>query len=142
MTREFWAKSFLQGIGAPVTDANLHAIVSWIQAEGGNAHWNPLNTTHEAPGATDYNSVGVKDYPDFETGLAAAIETLNFGADHGLYGYREIRYSLRSARRAGLTLRAVETSIWGTGGLALRCLPWVKKAWDSYRVQPISPTRS
>ena len=133
MTREQWAREFLDRIGAPTSKANLHAIVSWIQAEGGHARWNPLNTTHEAPGATDYNWVGVKDYLTFESGMDATVETLEYGAERGLYGYRAIKHNLVASRRAGLTLRAVEASTWGTGGLALRCLPWVKKAWDSYR---------
>jgi len=138
MTRDEWAKEFLSRLGVPVTKANRRAIVSWIQAEGGNAKWNPLNTTHDAPGAWDYNWVGVKNYPSFEVGMAAAVETLNYGADRNLYGYRKIRHRLKKGRRAGLTLRAVEASIWGTGGLALKCLPWVKKSWDYYGSQPIS----
>jgi hypothetical protein len=138
MTREKWATEFLKELGAPVTMANLHALVSWIQAEGGDASWNPLNTTLDADGATEYNWVGVKNYPDFATGITATVETLNYGADHNLYEYKPIRHNLMASRRAGLTLRAVEASTWGTGGLALRCLPWVKKSWNSYSSQPIA----
>lgn len=138
MTREEWASAFLRGIDAPVNRANLYAIVSWIQAEGGNAKNNPLNTTHDAPGATDYNWVGVKNYPTPPVGLEAAIETLQYGAERDLYGYRPIKRNLKRGRRAGKTLRAIEASEWGTGGLALQCLPWVKKSWDHYRNLPIS----
>ena len=138
MTREQWAKQFLRGLGAPVNRANLYAIVSWIQAEGGDAKNNPLNTTHNAPGATDYNWVGVKNYPTVDVGLQASIETLEYGAHRDLYGYRPIKRNLKAGKRAGKTLRAIESSIWGTGGLALQCLPWVKKSWDHYRNLPIN----
>ena len=138
MTREQWATRFLRGVEAPVTKRNLLVIVSWIQAEGGTAKWNPLNTTHDAPGAWDYNWVGVKNYPTFEVGLGATVETLNYGADRNLHGYRPIRYRLRNNMGSIRTLRKVERSDWGTGGLALLCLPWVKLRWKHYRNLPIN----
>ncbi len=132
MTRKEWATKFLRQIGAPRTTRNLRAVVAWIQAEGSEAEWNPLATTKKAPGSTEFNWVGVQNYPDAETGLRATAETLNYGADRDLYGYRPIRHRLRKSRSAYWTLRAVEVSAWGTGGLALECLPWVKKAWEHY----------
>jgi len=133
MTREDFARAVLRELGAPVTHRNLWALVSWMQAEGGFARYNPLNTTQEMPGATDYNWVGVKNYTSFEQGVEATVKTLNYGADRNLYGYKPIRRRLRKNAWAFWTLRAVENSIWGTGGLALRCLPGVKKHWDYYR---------
>lgn len=138
MTREEWAKAFLKAIDAPVNRANLYALVAWIQAEGGGAKCNPLNSTHDAPGATTYNYAGVKNYPTVEVGIRATAETLEYGATRDLYGYRPIKRNLKRGRRAGKTLRAVEASLWGTGGLALRCLPWIKKSWDHYRIQKIN----
>lgn len=137
MTREEWAKAFLLKIGAPRTQRNLWAIVSWIQAENGPAN-NPLATTQEWPGATNWNSVGVKVYRTVEDGLNATAKTLNYGADRDLYGYKPIRRRLRRNVWAYWTLRAVEASIWGTGGLALRCLPMVKRNWDHFRNLPIA----
>lgn len=138
MTREQFATDFLEGIRAPVTKRNKLVIVSWIQAEGGTARNNPLNTTHDAPGAWDYNSVGVKNYPTYAVGLQATIDTLNYGADRRRYGYRMIRSRLRSNAGSIGTLRAIEKSEWGTGGLALACLPWVKARWSYYRNLPIT----
>lgn len=132
-TREDFARAVLKGIEAPDSKRNLWALVSWMQAEGGSAKWNPLNTTQEMAQATDYNWVGVKNYVSFEQGVAATVKTLNYGADRGLYGYKPIRRRLRKNAWAYWTLRAVEKSIWGTGGLALRCLPGVKAHWDHYR---------
>lgn len=137
-TREDFAKLLLPKIGARPTKRNLWAFVAWAQAEGGSADFNPLNTTLHKPGATDYNSVGVKNYTSLAQGVEATAETLNYGADHGLYGYKPIRKRLRGNSWAVLTLRAVERSVWGTGGLALRCLPTVKRHWDHYRNLPVA----
>lgn len=126
MTREDYAKRFLKGVKAPVTKRNLLAIVAWMQAEGGNAKWNPLNTTHWAIGATDYNWVGVKNYPDARTGIEATAETLNYGARTGQYHYARIRSRLRRNKGALGTLWAVERSTWGTGGLGVKVLAMFK----------------
>jgi len=138
MTRDEWAQQFLRGIEAPVTKRNLLVIVSWIQAEGGTARWNPLNTTKAATGATDYNWVGVKNYPSFTVGLAATVSTLQYGAERNLYGYRKIRRLLRESARPRRTLRAVEQSEWGTGGLALKVLPYARADYEKYASYTIS----
>lgn len=137
-TREALARQLLPKIGARATKRNLWALVSWMQAEGGNAAFNPLNTTLDRPGATNYNGVGVKNYVSLAQGVEATAETLNYGADRGFYGYRPIRKRLRGNAWASLTLLAVERSVWGTGGLALRCLPGVKRHWDYYRRLPVA----
>ena len=139
MTRAEWAKMILPRWGAPVTRRNKIVIASWIQAEGGTARANPLNCIWPMPGATLYNQVpGVKNYVSLEQGLEATARTLNYGADHHQYGFRPIRHHLRSNSPAAVTLEAVEDSQWGTGGLALRCLPGVRAHWDDYRNRPIT----
>lgn len=137
-TREDFARLFLEAIDAPVTQRNLWAVVSWCQAEGSEARFNPLATTQEMPGATNFNYKGVKNYKTLEQGVEATAKTLNYGADRDIYGYKPIRRRLRRNVWAYWTLRAVEDSIWGTGGLALRCLPGVKRHWDHYRNLPIA----
>lgn len=137
ITREDFARRLLPAIGAPVTQRNLWALVSWMQAEGSTAKFNPLATTQEMPGAKNFNSVGVKNYTSLEQGVEATAKTLNYGADRDLYGYKPIRRRLRRNAWAYWTLRAVEASIWGTGGLAVRCLPSVKRHWNEYRNLPI-----
>lgn len=69
-------KDVLRAIGAPVTENNVSILRKWQTFEGGNAAWNPLNTTQGMPGATDYNSVHVRNYPDRATGVAATAKTL------------------------------------------------------------------
>jgi hypothetical protein len=137
ITREEFARLLLKEINAPATQRNLWALVSWMQAEGSEADFNPLATTEEWERATDFNWKHVKNYRSLEDGVAATAKTLNYGADRNLYGYKPIRRRLRRNAWAYWTLRAVEDSIWGTGGLALRCLRGTKKHWSYYRNLPI-----
>jgi hypothetical protein len=133
ITREEFARALLKEIGAPASQRNLWALVSWMQAEGSAAKFNPLATTQEMADASNFNSVGVKNYISLKQGVEATAKTLNYGADRGLYGYKPIRRRLRRNAWAYRTLKAVEGSIWGTGELAVRCLPSVKRHWDYYR---------
>ena len=143
VTRVDWARSFLKWADLPVTKHNLWALVAWEAAEGGHynssgewiggAKWNPLNTTQNWQGATDFNWVGVKNYVTEEDGLNATLKTIK-GVGHG---YEAILYNLEKDAAAADTLKAVEASAWGTGGLALRILHDVKNHWDSYSKKPI-----
>lgn len=137
-TRGNFANAFLQQLGAPVSKRNIRAMLAWMQAEGDAGRFNPLNTTKAWPGATDFNGVGVKNYQSFQDGVAATVETMNYGADRGLYGYRPIRYNLLNDRRSYKTLTAIERSQWGTGGLALRVLRTVPILALLYRHHRIS----
>lgn len=137
-TRSEFARHFLRGIDAPADDKkNLYAMVAWMQAEGWAGKFNPLNSTQPWPGSTDFNAVPVQNYQSFEDGVGATVKTLNYGADHKLYGYARIRHCFRNRVNPALTLEAVEDSAWGTGGLASRCLKQVKDDWSLYRALPI-----
>src|SRR4051812_17585494 len=60
-----WTTDVLAGLGNELPTAESVAFLeAWHRAEGGTAAFNWLNTTQGAAGATDYNSVGVKNYPD------------------------------------------------------------------------------
>jgi len=86
-----WITALLTSLGAPATNANINSLSSWISKESvypGNGQntgglFNPLNTTLSAPGATDYNSVGVKNYVSEAQGLAATVKTL-LGSDFSI----------------------------------------------------------
>lgn len=104
-----YAEALLPRIGAQPTWYNLIACAAWKLAEGSQAAWNPFDTTEDAPGATDYNSVGVKNYPDEATGVSATAATLL----NGLYG--GTLTALRLGNDAYAVARAVGTSPWGTG---------------------------
>lgn len=137
-TRGQFIRAFLPKVGAHVTTHNMRAMLAWLQAEGDAGVYNPLNSTHDWPGATTFNSVGVKNYASFQDGVDATALTLNYGADRGLYGYKAIRHRLRLNKPAYRTLLAVEHSQWGTGGLALACLPLVSANSSRFQHHRIS----
>jgi hypothetical protein len=105
-----FAQDLLGMLGLPVTQQNVAAIDAWHQAEGGNAKFNPLNTTQGASGASNYNSVGVKNYTSYQQGLQATAQTLQNGH------YRNILAALQAGNNAGAVANAVASSPWGTSG--------------------------
>jgi cell wall-associated NlpC family hydrolase len=107
----------LRQLGAPATPGNMKFLAAWQRAEGGNASFNPFNTTQPSAGASNYNSVGVKNYPSLTTGLQATARTLL----NGKYG--PIVAGLRSGKATPAQLAtAVAMSPWGTGSGVLRVL--------------------
>lgn len=112
VTPSSFATSLLQTLGAPVTPANVGSLVAWQAREGGNwnntAHYNPLNTTQDAPGATAMNGVGVKAYQNWNQGLQATAATLRNG------NYTDILQALHSGR--GLSGNLAGLSKWSGGG--------------------------
>lgn len=75
------SKAFIVGVlkdlGAPPTATNIAFMTAWANREGGTASWNPWNTTLSMPGASDYNSVGVKNYTSMAQGMQATAQTLS-----------------------------------------------------------------
>lgn len=104
-------RAILEGIGAPVTNNNMAYLYAWRQAEGGKAAFNPFNTTQKAEGATNYNSVGVKNYTSAEQGVAATVKTITNGR------YESIINSLKMDKPPMETAEALVASPWGTSGL-------------------------
>ncbi len=113
----------------PVTGNNVCAIMAWEAAEGGHfvsgaSRFNPLNTTQSMPGDSIFNSVGVRNYPDWQTGLDASVKTLALGF------YDQIRASLAAGTDASAVLGAISGSVWGTkfegSGTSVSggCLDW------------------
>lgn len=112
VTPPSFATALLTAIGAPITKANVKSLVDWQAMEGGNwentAHYNPLNTTLNEPGATSMNSVGVKSYTSWKQGLAATVATLDS------HDYADIIAALKSG--GGLSGDIPGLSIWSGGG--------------------------
>ncbi len=106
----------LAAIGAPNTQANQQSLQKWSNYEIGAGtsiagRWNPLNTTTPEPGATNFNSVGVKNFATEASGEAATAATLENGR------YPTIVGELQSG--AGLSApAAANVSTWGTHGFA------------------------
>jgi murein DD-endopeptidase MepM/ murein hydrolase activator NlpD len=113
-----WATSLLGALGAPASDSNVSALVTWSRFEGGHfansAKFNPLNTTLDRPGATAMNSVGVKRYLTWEQGLDATVSTL-LGNRSKERGYSAIVDALRSDAGTSAVLSAVNQSAWVHG---------------------------
>ena len=108
-----WADSVLQLTGLPVTPTNEDTLFRWARAESGSnpLRWNnPLNTEESWPGAVSVNSVGVKSYPDINTGARATAATLTNGY------YPDILAALQNSlptTQWGSAARAQVTK-WGT----------------------------
>ncbi len=117
VTQVTWAQTLLKALAVPMTSENVAAIVAWEMAEGGNwynaAHFNPLNTTESMPGATVFNSVGVKAYTSWAQGLKATVITLH----NGRYG--GILAALGNGNDAQAVATAVASSPWGTGSFSV-----------------------
>jgi peptidoglycan hydrolase CwlO-like protein len=113
VTQVTWAQAFLKRLGMPMTADNVAAVVAWEMAEGGHwyntAYYNPLNTTQSMPGATVFNSVGVKAYTSWAQGLEASVITIN----NGYYG--GILAAMRAGNDGQAVADAVAASPWGTG---------------------------
>ena len=115
-TQLTWAQALLVAMRLPVTADNVAAITAWEMAEGGHwyntAYYNPLNTTQDMPGATVFNSVGVKAYTSWKQGLEATVKTIK----NGYYG--GIIDALRRGNDATAVAAAVGASPWGTGNFS------------------------
>lgn len=148
MTRQEWAKRFLDGIGAPSSDRNMEAMLAWMQVEyaytygGAVADFNPLNCTVRRPGSTDFNWVPVQNYKTVEDGIKAAIDTLLKGTEMkgpdgkptDPFRYKPLLDALRRNFRPRKTLQRVGESAWGTDQeLAKRVLRDVQRNPTPYR---------
>jgi hypothetical protein len=114
--RTAWARDLLAALGMPRTRENVRALVAWARAEGTAAAHNPLATTQAHPGATNFNSVGVKNYLSYHDGIEATVRTLTNGRYHAILD------ALRRGDDALAVARAIANSPWGTGDLVLRVL--------------------
>ena len=118
VTQVTWAQAFLKSLNMRQSVDNLAAIVAWEMAEGGHwyntAYYNPLNTTQPMPGATIFNSVGVRAYKSWVQGLKATVITIN----NGYYG--DILAALRAGSDGQAVAAAVASSPWGTGLFTVR----------------------
>lgn len=113
MTKIGAATQILRGIGAPINQHTVGAMVGWFNAEGGNwnntASYNPLNTTLTTPGARAINGAGVKAYNNWNEGINATVQTLKQGNMTG------IRQAFMSSDPQAV-IHAIGASPWGTNG--------------------------
>jgi hypothetical protein len=103
--------ALLGALGAPSTGANQSAMARWIARETPwppVARYNPMNTTLSAAGATDFNSIGVKNYVSWAEGVTANADTI-------LNGYPTILGDLRAGGGIGGNA-AGDLLKWSGGG--------------------------
>lgn len=129
-----WAELFLGMFGAPVCRNNLVVVVAWQAAEGTQAAWNPLATTHRMPGSTSFNSVGVQDFVSLEQGLLGTEETIENGWD--VYRYGAIVRALQDCAEPMATALAINASSWCPGCVdgqyVLNVVPRVEADLETY----------
>lgn len=104
-----FAHKVLDGLGAPATDENVSFLLAWFAREGTKAAYNPLATTLNYGSNTKFNSVGVRNYADEATGVAATVKTLQ--------GYPGIVSDLKVGNTHGAAYNhPAEFSKWSGGG--------------------------
>ena len=108
-----WASRFLREMRVPRCSENKVVVVAWEVNEGTAAVWNPLATTYDMPGATKYNSVGVRNYVGLGQGTDASRLTIERG--YTIYGYGEIVRRLDRCAPPMKTARAIKQSSWCPG---------------------------
>ncbi len=106
-----FSRDVLGAIGAPTSEQNMAVMSAWVKAEGTKARYNPLATTRNAPGATQFNSVGVKNFATYQEGVATTVGAIT----NGLYG--NVIAALRRGDDAYAVADAIEKSPWGSGAL-------------------------
>lgn len=135
--RAAWAIDLLARLDNTQPSADIVTfVVAWTRAEDGGSdamdRHNPLNTTQPADGDWSINSVGVRGYPDYETGMAATIETLT----NGLYDPLVIGLQTNDAQ---LALQGLCASPWGTSCANVETLYNAREAHQETPQDAIAP---
>lgn len=99
----------LNGMGLPVTTANLRALARVSIIEGPNDRYNPLNSVVAVPGATSFNSVGVKDYGNYQSGVSGTIKLLTGSP------WKSVVSALRQGNSEGGVINAFAQTYAGWG---------------------------
>ena len=136
-TRQEWSIDLLAFGDWPTSAEKVCGIVSWGVAEGSQAIWNPLDTTEPAPGATNYNSAGVKNYPTLQVGLEAVYATLH----NGFYGPILACLGDPTGSSAMALSAAVGRTPWGTGSFPA-VVERVKADPARYYAEPVAGSGS
>lgn len=127
-----WAEALLGRLRAPLCRNDLVVVVAWETAEFTAATWNPLATTYSIPGASTFNSAGVKNYASLEMGLDATVGTLE---KTGL-GYEAILADLAACSDPMVTGWAINASRWcrgcAGGRYVVAIIPAVETYYDRY----------
>lgn len=126
MAKADWKIALLSSLGAPLTKQNLRFLSNWQRWEGGHtnnsASFNWLNTT-SGESYPSINSVGVRAFPDFQTGIDYTKQTLLNGR------YNNIVAGLRSGNPYKFPV-SNDLSVWVSGS-PTKGLKYAKKVLGS-----------
>lgn len=104
--------ALLKWKGMPTSINNVTSLLTWKVSEGSQARWNPMDTEWVMPNATNYNSVGVKNYATIQDGIEAfwaTLEQKEFAA-----GYQPIIKALSVSQAPAETIAHIDASPWGS----------------------------
>jgi hypothetical protein len=105
-----WPGMFLHSLSAPTCAKDMVLVVAWESIEFTMARFNPLSTTYPMPGASDFNSVGVKNFTSLNQGIQATVRTLYQSAP--ALGYGPIVADLRRCADPKVTAEAINQSMY------------------------------
>jgi hypothetical protein len=129
LNRADFAQAIASALGAPTGEAVI-ALVTDMTLEDTGAANNPMATEYPMPGATDWNSDGVKNYPTPAIGVTAIVKAL----ENGLYD--GILAAIRSGADATVICRNSEWNTWGGSDVyvsqLLDLLPQVRANYQAY----------
>ncbi len=132
-----WRVSTLKKLGAPVTKSNLRFLGSWQRWEGGHtnnsARFNWLNTT-SGKQYPSINSVGVKRFPNYQTGINILVSTLRSG-------YPTLTKLLQSGnggQAVSLPAGQADLNRWLTGNRTPGMTPYISKIAGTMGKVPVS----
>lgn len=118
-----WGKEFARAIGAPFTAQVDLFFRAWAQAEGCLAAYNPFATTQSMEGATNFNSVGVKNYRTWQDGVRATTMTIT---NPRYPAYAPFLAEIRKGSSALVMAQKLIATPWGTGAGTLAVLTSTK----------------
>ena len=133
-----WSEAILQGLGDPITDANVISLGYWMQNEAGSPPYgivganNPVNVSQPGYGGTPIKAEGccysLYSYPSVQDGVDATVAYLNNGA------YSLILSALKAGD--GLTSSALADEIGTYSGHGYTTIP---DSWGKSQGQPETP---
>lgn len=135
ITREQFASDFLLELSKPVSVNNLKSVVVWASSENTQAENNPLATTLQFEGSTNFNEVGVKNYATYQEGLAATKATILNG------DYGAILACFDKSASPAETCSTIENSVWGSKPSS-QLVADVLADYDAYANTPVGGTGS
>jgi hypothetical protein len=133
-----WSEAILQGLGDPLTNANIISIGYWMQNEAGSPPYgivganNPINVSQPGFGGTAIKAEGccysLYSYPTVQDGVDATVKYLDNGS------YSLILAALKAGGGLSSSSLAGEFSTYSGNGYTA-----VPDSWGSSQGQPQTP---